>query len=64
MSQQISWSRVDADGGMKSPLSAGMLPVFEFVKNSINIDKLLKISADRLNSAFYYNLIICLIVLK
>ena len=45
MGRQIFWSRVDGDGGagmMKYPLSAMILPVFELVKISINIDKLLK----------------------
>lgn len=52
MSQQIFWSLVDADGGVKSPLSAGILPVFEFPKISVNIGKFPKIPADRMIGVF------------
>ena len=45
MGKRIFGRRFEMDEGataMKSPLSAMILPVFELVKISINIDKLLK----------------------
>ena len=56
MGQQIFWSRVDGDGGagmMKYPLSAMILPVFELVKISINIDKYIKRFMAQTIKAFY-----------